>query len=81
MQWSKQLVHYKELHVQLEVGRSTGACHSYVYVCANIVSWYKLAVNQCAAAWFQLFDEREIQVLISGAEVAINVEDLTVNTH
>ena len=31
--------------------------------------------------WFQLFDEREIQVLISGAEVAINVEDLMVNTH
>ena len=31
--------------------------------------------------WFQLFDEREIQVVISGAEVAINVEDLMVNTH
>ena len=31
--------------------------------------------------WFQLFAKREIQVLISRAQVTMNVEDLMINTH
>ena len=46
-------------------------CHAFIAGVASVIP----------LQWFQLFDEREIQVLISGAEVAINVEDLMVNTH
>ena len=46
-------------------------CHAFIAGVASVIP----------LQWFQLFDEREIQVLISGAEVAINVEDLMVNIH
>ncbi|KAI9033013.1 hypothetical protein DFJ74DRAFT_627859 [Hyaloraphidium curvatum] len=62
----------------------------FVYLWAN----YRLNVSiraQCEAflrgmqaliepAWLQMFDERELQVLISGAEVPVDVEDLRHHT-
>ena len=57
-------------------GRRTGACH----IRTTMIS-ITLCDSLILLQWFQLLGKREIQVLISGAEVSINVEGIMVNTH
>ena len=45
-------------------------CHSFIQGLSSVIP----------LEWFQMFDEREIQVLISGAPVPIDIEDLKHNT-
>ena len=57
-------------------GRRTGACHIHTTM-ISITLCDSLILLQ----WFQLLGKREIQVLISGAEVSINVEGIMVKAH
>ena len=74
-----------------EVAVTKGNCVEYIHLMAH----YRLNVqlhrqfqafrsgllSVIPAHWFSLFNQNELQVLISGAQVPIDVEDLKKNTN